>query len=697
MDFVWTEIEKTRGVYDFSAYDTLVAALAERHIRPLFILDYENRLYEAGSPSTPDARAAFARFAAASARHFAGKTILWEIWNEPNISFWKPAPNVHDYAALALATAQAIKEADPHAMVIAPGMSTMDFAFAESCFQAGLLRYIDAVSFHPYRQTNPETVASDYATLRGLIARYAPPGKEIALVSSEWGYSTAGISEQAQAQYLTREWLSNLEQGIKVSIWYDWHDDSANPKDGESNFGTVNWDYSPKPAFTAAQALIHSLSGYRFVKRVVTQSDSDYLLIFAKGKSYKLAAWTTGTDHAIPIPFTGTATLTRMLGDTTSLASHAGTLTLTISQSPLYVAVPPGNTAIALAASWTVIPAYGVSRDGIANASIQFSNPLNQSVNAQFYALFPLSDLESLGGGTSSKHVRPNQTVVFPIHLRGMTPQIQLVLGKQKQTFEALTERVSLTPMDPLYLTVAPRPEGGFYIRIDDPSESPFIGKLVDFNDGPTIKEPVSLVQGQREAIVWLRGTSEESGDTEFVLQSKDNITIVALPFLRFVPYAPPPAEWKAALDGDLKVQSKIDLSPSPAGSPLNAPAAKLDYAFGTGWSFIRVFDPKSQPLSGKPAGETIWVNGDGSGNALRMRFSDSTGQTFQQDFGKCDWTGWRPVSCTFTGDNHWGGANDGIIHYPIKIDTIFLLDSVSPDHKPSSLLICDPEIVYGS
>ena len=53
----------------------------------MFILDYGNRLYDHGqAPRSDSARAAFARFAAAAARHFRGQGVIWEIWNEPNIS-----------------------------------------------------------------------------------------------------------------------------------------------------------------------------------------------------------------------------------------------------------------------------------------------------------------------------------------------------------------------------------------------------------------------------------------------------------------------------------------------------------------------------------------------------------------------------------------------------------------------------------
>src|SRR5262249_17645906 len=93
MDFEWSSVEKTPGQYDFAAYDRLVEHLARVGARPLFILDYGNDLYQKGAPRSPEARAAFARFAGAAVRHFRGKNVVWEIWNEPNLGeFWQPAP-----------------------------------------------------------------------------------------------------------------------------------------------------------------------------------------------------------------------------------------------------------------------------------------------------------------------------------------------------------------------------------------------------------------------------------------------------------------------------------------------------------------------------------------------------------------------------------------------------------------------------
>ena len=110
--------------------------------------------------------------------------MIWELYNEPNIHFWEPQPNVSEYIALAQAVGHEIRAYEPDEWFIGPAVSGMDWNFLEACMKAGLLQYWDAVSVHPYRQSAPETAAKDYRELRTLIARYAPKGKQIPILSA---------------------------------------------------------------------------------------------------------------------------------------------------------------------------------------------------------------------------------------------------------------------------------------------------------------------------------------------------------------------------------------------------------------------------------------------------------------------------------------------------------------------------------
>jgi len=356
MDLTWGAVERKKGTYEFkkSGYDALTKGCSKRGIRILYILDYSNRLYESDrSVRTEQGRRAFAAFAEAAAKRYAGKGILWEIWNEPNIKqFWRPRPSVDDYCKLVEETAPRIKKADPSGLVVAGATSTIPFNWLQECFKKGLLKWIDVLSVHPYRSQPPETVIKDYARLRELVTRYVPnrdpasrEPKKIPIISGEWGYSNLNwdktrLSNDQQAQYLVREFLINLYQDIPVSIWYDWCNDGTNPDEREHNFGTVTHDLKPKAAYLAAKTLASTLKGYRIEKRLDLGSTNDFALKLTKNGNEALAFWTVGKSHQLSFPLPpGKGMLINLLGDKTKLSWKTDGLKLTVSQSPQYLLI----------------------------------------------------------------------------------------------------------------------------------------------------------------------------------------------------------------------------------------------------------------------------------------------------------------------------------------------------------------------
>ncbi len=368
MDFVWQTIELTKGTYDWVAYEELTANLRERGLSAIYILDYSNPLYEEtidsidpitgkerkglASPQHAESVAAFARWSAAAAEHFKANDIIWEIWNEPNISFWKPVPDVTQYITLAMATAGAIKNVVPDATIIGPATSEVPLPFLETFLASGVLDYLDAVSVHPYRNyaKSPETAGDDYRKLRELIDRYAPAGKKnMPIISSEWGYSTSskGVSLEKQAEFSVRMQLSNLLYDIPISIWYDWKNDGDDPAEHEQNFGTVAYDLEPKLAYTGLQTLNRQLEGYTFSQRIDLESDNDYVMVFRNGKgNYKISAWTMNSPHAVKldnhIPGVARTTATDGYGNLLKLKIEQGTLVLYLDVLPQYINLPQG-------------------------------------------------------------------------------------------------------------------------------------------------------------------------------------------------------------------------------------------------------------------------------------------------------------------------------------------------------------------
>jgi hypothetical protein len=348
MDLSWDATERTQGQYGFASYDRLLAALDKHRIRAIFILDYSNRHYDRGqSPASDEGRRAMARWAAAAVKNFRGRGVVWEMYNEPNIGFWRPKPDVNQYAKLALEIGRAMEDT-PDEIYIGPATSTIDFKFLETCFQTGLLKYWSAVSVHPYRQEGPEAAAAQYDRLRQMIDRYAPKGKKISIISGEWGYSSAWqkFDETRQGKMLPRQWLTNLAHGVPISIWYDWHDDGTNPAEPEHHFGVVRnpYDaarrpvYQPKPAYLAAKTLTTALNGFHFEKRLSLADSNDYLYVFAKDSSLRYAVWTTGKEHALRLAIGGGHwQIIDHLGENRSTEAKAGAVEITLTDAPQYI------------------------------------------------------------------------------------------------------------------------------------------------------------------------------------------------------------------------------------------------------------------------------------------------------------------------------------------------------------------------
>lgn len=270
-DLTWQRVEHVKGKYDFSFFDRLTDGLRSQNLRVLAILDYGNSLYASpGEPSpfasqvnTEAFRRAYAAFSAAAVERYAGRGFIWEQWNEPNNEHaWPPKPSSDDYVALMKEACVEIRKKSPKEIIIGPASSYIDFAFIEACLRGGMLNYWSAISVHPYRRTEPETAASDFAKLRMLIARFAPPDRTVPIICGEWGYSSAWkeFDDFKQADYLAQMFHLNRRENIPLTIWYDWRDDGDDPNEPEHRFGLIRrssiGSFEPKPAYFAVRKFL---------------------------------------------------------------------------------------------------------------------------------------------------------------------------------------------------------------------------------------------------------------------------------------------------------------------------------------------------------------------------------------------------------------------------------------------------------
>ncbi|MCY9026863.1 glycoside hydrolase family 5 protein [Priestia megaterium] len=349
IDIFWERVETKKGHYDFknSGYDKLNKKLKDHNIKPYYILNYSNSLYEKDrSIVTDGGRTAFSEFVKATTKRYKNQGGIWEIWNEPNIAlFWENQPSYEDYARLVKVVAPIIKKQDPSGLVVAPAISTLNnngLSWLNEVLDQNILNEIDAISVHPYRLTSPETVVNDYRKLKKMIKLYTD--KDIPIISSEWGYSMADrelpLTETQQAKYLTRMFLINLQEDIPVSIWYDWKNDGNDPDDKQHNYGITFNDSTQKLSYNAIQTLTTNLKEYTFSKTIKYGRADNHILEFKNADGKKaLVFWTTGENYKLTYPLkSGSGKYYSMLGGMQRF-KWEDEVKLNISSSPSYLII----------------------------------------------------------------------------------------------------------------------------------------------------------------------------------------------------------------------------------------------------------------------------------------------------------------------------------------------------------------------
>ncbi len=209
---------------------------------------------------------------------FHGRVAAWEIWNEENSASWWNG-SAGQYAALLKAAYPAIKSADPNATVI---VGANDPTFLSELYAAGAKGSFDAVAIHTdtacdiaspytYEYNRDTTTVNQYFFLgfTGIHTLMAANGDgslpiymtEIGWASTDaecttgaWaGQKAAGVTEAQQATFLQQAYhcLAQPQYSyVKAAMWFEMYNGGTSraPLD---NYGLLNADFSPKPAFAA--------------------------------------------------------------------------------------------------------------------------------------------------------------------------------------------------------------------------------------------------------------------------------------------------------------------------------------------------------------------------------------------------------------------------------------------------------------
>jgi hypothetical protein len=561
--------------------------------------------------------------------------------------------------------------------------------------------------------------------------------------------------EEVQAKYLARMFLTNIANDIPLSIWYDWRDDGDDPKEAEHRFGLVRRPYhegrapvfDPKPAYQAAKTLTGQLAGMRFNKRIAGTDSHEFL--FSRENETRIVTWRTGSERhgsASLLDFAKPLSAVDTFGNARKLAPDFSNGRSILYDAPIYMGPgeESGLIALQLAAAWERLPLeFLLHAPEQLVVPMRFQNPFSNPVELDTDTSLPWQEPQKMNcvTGPSKWEPRleagPNSKISEYARINFMSRRSPEVLVQWLHASLNATHGVSIAQeslvllTNPLDVALLPMMPGGLLLQVTNPSRESFDGELeirfsgVGHTERGGKSQPLNIVAGEQEVLVPVTiDPGQDFADANELaknwpewhrrisITAKDGSTHFFKQIWRSAPLEPWALEaLSVQADGapDVSGIASIDTAqPTVGHSPSRTPSIRLKYSFAAGWKFVRacfksVGHQKLQRLDapGSPAhGLLLWLHGDGKGCQARIRFSDSTGQVFQADGPKIDWKGWRHISFPMQSTEgaplaHWGGANDGEIHFPIKWDTIFLLDNVSREPVEGEIHLSAPTLIY--
>jgi len=273
--FNWHNIEKEKGVFNFSRYDPFVERALQEGKKIVVVLAYSNSWVDADTGKTkyiPERYIQdFLNYIEAIVLHYKDKIAAWQIWNEPNFNmFWKGTNK--EFYNLSRQTVKKIREIAPDAYIIGGGFMRTPISFIKGMSKAGALENLDAIAFHPYA-LNPTWSMRLYDNLLKLNSELNFNGD---VFITEVGFPTGGsyphtVSMRNLPAYVVKIITGSAARGARALLWFQFSDnynegEYPNKTDSELYFGLTYRNFTKKNGAWAYELCARYLPGSHHLK-----------------------------------------------------------------------------------------------------------------------------------------------------------------------------------------------------------------------------------------------------------------------------------------------------------------------------------------------------------------------------------------------------------------------------------------------
>ena len=298
----WEEFEKAPGVVQWDFLDKVVSGAQGAGVKLLFSVATAPTWARPGQDLSmhgpPTDAQTYTKFVSALASRYRGRVAAYEVWNEQNLGREWGGPsrqNAGSYVALLKAAYQAIKAADPAALVLTGALTPAgnvnipeqggmlardDVEYFQEMYAAGMRGYFDGVAVHPSGFNNaPDLDPRDPAVLgrsggfrehrsfyfrnfefyREVMEEQGDADKQLwftefgwasgCQAGQEWAYAYEN-TEQDQANNLVRAFQIGQQRSY-IAAMFVWNLNFFGTDQAKCSFSVLKSGWSPRPAYTA--------------------------------------------------------------------------------------------------------------------------------------------------------------------------------------------------------------------------------------------------------------------------------------------------------------------------------------------------------------------------------------------------------------------------------------------------------------
>lgn len=339
-DCLWKWIIEENGKYNFNRYDKWINECTENEITVIPIMfgpgEYAGTDNKISSQEELDG---YIEFVTAFANRYP-QILEYEIWNEPN-NIYITEEDIKWYSKAVEEACSALKQINPDIKIISGSTDTSDnskvetLSFFESLIQNNVYKYSDAFSYHPYDvKVNDMTNSLFYSKLNKHEDFINKNGGFLYSYITEYGGSTHqpyGMTQEEQAIKLVTQTNILKQYNVKSSCIYNVRNYGNNNSISSNNYGILNYDYTPKPAYYAMKNYYENTNGAEYMG-TINLADGLEAHVYNKDGKPKIIAWSTNSNNNISIPnesFTASDIYGNYIENTNG--------TLTITSSPVYL------------------------------------------------------------------------------------------------------------------------------------------------------------------------------------------------------------------------------------------------------------------------------------------------------------------------------------------------------------------------